>query len=157
MKKILFILCVLLLLLGCTQQPSSSLPSEVESNFMLEFEVEFDRLFLSQEPLRYQDNEQFLSSILEMDLNPNEKERVVAKLKEFLTAEPMPRPYAPDSLHTGVASEIAFLRLQAVSVLAEIGTKDDAEFIRNLDTKSGEEHPLFDEEVQQVIEKLERK
>jgi len=121
-----------------------------------EFEAEFDRLFLSQEPFRYQDNVQFLESILELELNPGERERVRAKLKQFLTADLIPRPYAPDSIHTGVASEVAFLRLQAVQVLAEIGTKEDAEFIRYLD-KESEEHPLFDDECQQAIEKLERK
>ena len=154
MKNILLVFCVLPMSFGCTQQPISSTPSEVESNLRPEFEAEFDRLFLSQEPLRYQDNLQFLSSILEAELNPKDRERVIAKLKEFLTTEPIPRPYAPDSTHTGVASEIAFLRLQAVQVLAEVGTKEDAAFIRNLET-SEEEHPLFDEECQKAIEKLE--
>ncbi len=148
-------LCVFSLLLGCTQQPAPAL-TETEASLPPEFEAEFERLFLSQEPLRYQDNVQFLESILEGELNPRESERVSAKLKEFLIAEQKSRSYAPDSIHTGVASEIAFLRLQAVQVLGEIGTQEDAEFIRNLDKKP-EEHPLFDEECQMAIEKLENK
>ena len=121
-----------------------------------EFEADFDRLFLSQEPLRYQDNVQFLEAILALELNPQERDLVSTKLKEFLTAESKPRPYTPDSTHTGVASEMAFLRLRAVQMLGEIGTKEEAEFIRNLDTKS-EEHPLFEEECRKAIEKLESK
>jgi hypothetical protein len=152
MKKIFFILCLLLILLGCTPQPVVS-PTEIEANLPSNFEAEFDRLFLSQEPLRYQDNVQFLESILELEFNSQERKLVSEKLKQFLTAELKPRPYAPDSIHTGVASEIAFLRLQAVQILGEIGTNEDAAFIRNLDTKS-EEHPLFDEECQKAIERL---
>jgi HEAT repeat protein len=155
MKKIFFILCLLLMLLGCTPQSVVS-PTETEASLPSEFESEFDRLFLSQEPLRYQDNVQFLESILELELDTEEQELVSAKLKEFLTAALKPRPYAPDSIHTGVASEIAFLRLQAVQLLGEIGLKEDVEFIRNLE-KLSEEHPLFDEECQKAIEKLKNK
>jgi hypothetical protein len=116
--------------------------------------VEFDRLFLSQEPLRYQDNRGFLASIQKAKLNPKERELVSAKLREFLYAKPKPRPYAPDSMHTGVASEIAFLRLQALQVLAEIGTKKDAAFLRHLDAIA-DEHPLFGEERKEAIKRLE--
>jgi hypothetical protein len=151
MKKLSLLLSLLPMLLACAQGPTQAV-----SALDPDFETEFERLFLSQEPLRYQDNVAFLESILEAELDPEDRERARVKLKEFLTAEPQPRPYAPDSLHTGVASEIAFLRLQALQVLAEIGAQEDADFIRNL-KKSEEEHPLFDEECQQAIEKLEHK
>jgi len=70
-----------------------------------------------------------------------------------ISAEPKPRTYAPDSTHTGVASEVAFLRIQVVQVLGEIGTQEDTPFIRNLDKRS-DEHPTFDEECLKAIEKL---
>jgi hypothetical protein len=57
-------------------------------------------------------------------------------------------------MHTGAASEIAFLRLQALQVLADIGTKEDAAFIRHLDARA-DEHPLFDEECRKAIKRLE--
>jgi hypothetical protein len=57
-------------------------------------------------------------------------------------------------MHTGVASEIVFLRLQALQVLAEIGTKEDANFIRHLNA-GADEHPLFDEESKEAIKRLE--
>ena len=155
MKKIFITLCLFPLLLACTPQPENS-PTVTETSLPPEFEAEFDRLFLSQEPLRYQDNVQFLESIQGLDLNTQERERVSEKLKQFLITEPKPRSYAPDSIHTGVASEIAFLRLQAIQLLAEIGTVEDAEFIRNLKA-SRDEHPLFNEECQKAVEKLESK
>jgi hypothetical protein len=119
-----------------------------------DFSVEFNRLFLSQEPLRYQDNREFLSSIQKAKLNPKERELVRSKLKEFLSGKLKPRPYAPNSIHTGVASEIAFLRLEALRILKEIGTKEDAAFIRHLDV-TADEHPLFDEESKEAIKRLE--
>jgi hypothetical protein len=152
MEKALFIICIASALVGCTGQAVSH--PHIETGLILEFESEFDRLFLSQEPLRYQDNVQFLSSIQKAKLNPEEMELVRAKLKEFLSTEPEPRPYAPDSIHTGVASEISFLRLQAVQILGEIGTKGDAAFIRNLDIRT-DEHPLFDGECEETIKQLE--
>jgi hypothetical protein len=57
-------------------------------------------------------------------------------------------------LHTGVASEIAFLRLVAIQLLAEVGTWEDVEFIQNLTHLPNGEHPLFEDECQRAIEKL---
>ncbi len=147
----LFSLCVVVGLITCAQQ---SAPPQVNSGLPPDFSAKFDRLFLSQEPLRYQDNRGFLASIQKAKLSPKERGFVRAKLKEFLSAKPKSRPYAPDSMHTGVASEIAFLRLQALQVLAEIGTKEDAAFIRHLDARA-DEHPLFDEESREAIKRLE--
>ena len=149
--KMLFSLCLVLGLTTCTQQ--LALP-QVNSGLPADFSVEFDRLFLSQEPLRYQDNREFLASIQKAKLNPKERELVRCKLKEFLSAKPKPRPYAPNSIHTGVASEIAFLRLEALRLLKEIGTKEDAAFIRHLEIRA-DEHPLFNEESKEVIKRLE--
>ena len=147
----LFSLCLVVGLTACAQQFASA---QVNPGLPPGFSLEFDRLFLSQEPLRYQDNKGFLASIQKAKLNPKERELVKAKLKEFLSAKPKPRPYAPNSMHTGVASEIAFLRLQALQVLAEIGTKEDAAFIRHLDARA-DEHPLFDVESKEAIKRLE--
>jgi len=67
------------------------------------------------------------------------------------------RTYAHDSQLTGVASPITFLRLNAVQMLAEIGRKEDAPFIANLDAKAEGEHPLFDEECGEAIKKLQKR
>ena len=153
MKKTLFVFCIASALVGCRRQAPPS--PDVEMGLIREFESEFDRLFLSQEPLRYQDNVQFLSAIRKAKLNPKELELVRTKLKGFLSAEPTTRPYAPDSDHTGVASEISFLRLQAVQLLGEIGTEADATFIRGLGSKAESEHPVFDEECRKAVKALE--
>lgn len=145
-------ICVVLALVGCTRPASP--PSQVEITLIPEFESEFDRLFLSQEPLRYQDNVQFLSSINGVKLNRKDAELVRTKLKAFLSAKTDDRPHAQDSELTGTASPIAFLRLKSVQVLATIGTKEDAAFIRGINAKVETEHPSFDEVCQKAIKKL---
>lgn len=55
---------------------------------------------------------------------------------------------------TGIASPIAFLRLQSVRLLSEVGTKRDIDFVQNLDKNLEKEHPVFDEECEKAIEKL---
>ena len=153
MKKAFFIVCTVCVVVGCSRQ-ATPVP-QVETGLIPEFESKFDRLFLSQEPLRYQDNVQFLSSIQNTKLSPKEIELVSDKLKAFLSAKSDGRPYAQDSQLTGVASPIAFLRLQAVQILADVGTEEDAAFIRGLDPKAEGEHPVFDEECQKAIKELE--
>lgn len=152
MKISLSIMCIVSVLVGCARQAPSL--SQVEMSLSPNFSEEFDKLFLSQEPLRYQDNVQFLSSVQKAQLNQKEKAVVRAKLKQFLSSESKDRPYASDTQVTGVASPLAFLRLQAIQMLSEIGTQEDVGFIRNLNTQSNEEHPLFDEECQKAVEKL---
>jgi len=161
MKNTLIILGVACMLVSCSRQSSAPPQWVVENDKRIEiglsphFALQFDKLFLSQEPLRYQDNVQFLSSIQKTKLNPKETELVRAKLKAFLATTSKARPYAPDSEHTGISSEISFLRLQSVQVLAEIGKKEDATFIRSLDAKAEGEHPMFEEECQKAIKTLE--
>jgi HEAT repeat protein len=126
----------------------------LDSNRKNDFSTDFDRLFLSNEPLRYQDNVAFLEDIPIEELNTEEKELVRTKIIQFLSLENHNREYAPDSIHTGVASEIAFLRLQAIQILAEVGTMDDIEFIRNLADDLEGEHPLFQVECKKAIQNL---
>ncbi|MCJ7433603.1 MAG: hypothetical protein MUO77_08965 [Anaerolineales bacterium] len=153
MKRNLFVLLIVLGLIGCEQQTAQS--STPTSNILSsDFSAEFDRLFLSNEPLRYQDNVAFLDAIYLDELSIIEKELVRTKLKQFLSNEITEREFAPDSLHTGVASEIAFLRLQAIQVLAEVGTNKEVEFIQNMRVNPEGEHPLFEEECKKAIEKL---
>ena len=151
MKRTLLILFVLLGLIGCTQQSPTP---KINSTLRSDFSTEFDRLFLSNEPLRYQDNVAFLEAIRLEELSTAEKNLIRTKLKQFLSIENQNREYAPDSEHTGVASEIAFLRLQAIQVLAEVGTRTDVEFIYNLVNNPEREHPLFEDECKKAIEKL---
>jgi hypothetical protein len=145
---------ICLVFVGCSPRlPSTPLP-QVETNLGSDFSAEFDRLFLSQEPLRYQDNVAFLNSIETAQLTSADRELVRAKLKAFLSAKTASRPYAPDSQITGVASPMAFLRLQSVRLLSEVGTKRDIDFVQNLGKNLEEEHPIFDEECEKAIEKL---
>lgn len=146
MKKTLLILFVLLGLVGCSQQSPQTPSPEINNTLGVDFSTEFDRLFLSNEPLRYQDNVAFLDAIPVEELRAAEKDLLKTKLKQFLSLKNQDREYEPDSVHTGVASEIAFLRLQAVQVLAEVGTKKDVEFIQNLLNNIDGEHPLFEAE-----------
>jgi len=161
MKSLLVTILIAYALVGCSQQPASQPQWVLEKDkpakagLKPNFETEFDRLFLSQEPLRYQDNVEFLSSVQKTKLNQKQIAIVRGKLKEFLFAKPKARQYAPDSEHTGISSETSMLRLQAVQLLADIGTKEDADFIRTIDTKGWDEHPLFDEECQKAIKTLE--
>lgn len=154
MKKTLLILFVLLGLVGCSQQSPQTPSPEINNTLRSDFSTEFNRLFLSNEPLRYQDNVTFLDAIPVEELRGAEKDLLKTKLEQFLSLKNQDREYAPDSAHTGVASEIAFLRLQAIQVLAKVGTKKDVEFIQNLLNNIDGEHPLFEAECKKAIEKL---
>ena len=153
MGRTVLLACAALALVACS--PRSDPSPVAEASLVPGWESEFDRLFLSLEPLRYQDNVQFLASVDSAALSPQERELIRTKLKEFLSSQPKPRPYAPDSEHTGLSPEVSFLRLQAVGVLAKVGARGDASFIRNLEAVPGGEHPLFDEACQKAIETLE--
>ena len=154
MKKALLILFTLIALVGCSQQSPGAPAQELNSILQSHFSTEFDRLFLSNEPLRYQDNVAFLDAIPVEKLSSPEKDLLKTKLKLFLSLQNQNREYAPDSELTGVASGIAFLRLQAVQMLGEIGTREDIEFIQNLVNNPEGEHPLFETECKKIIEKL---
>jgi hypothetical protein len=153
-KRTLLILFFLFGFWGCAQPvPQTPTPTN-KSTLRLYFASEFDRLFLSNEPLRYQDNVAFLEAIRLEALNTAERDLIRTKLKQFLSLENHNREYAPDSIHTGVASEIAFLRLQALQILAEVGSKGDVEFIHSLVENPEGEHPLFEDECNRAIEVL---
>lgn len=127
-----------------------------------DFSKEFDRLFLSTEPMRYQDNGHFLALIEPSLLSEQERDLVREKLKAFLTASVLPgysREYAPDSIHTGVASEMAFLRLDAIDLLAKVGRNTDISFLEELVNKAAEpgaprEHPLFKKRCEEAIKTI---
>lgn len=152
-QRCLFV-TVLVAVAGCAK--SSPEPGS-RNELRADFETEFDRLFLSNEPLRYQDDVAFLEAIEVGELHLAEKELIRTKLKQFLSMKLQDRDYAPDSVHTGVASEIAFLRLQAVQMLAQVGVGEDVEFIRLLLDDLAGEHPLFVEECHLAIDILETK
>ncbi|MCJ7626722.1 MAG: hypothetical protein MUO76_24790 [Anaerolineaceae bacterium] len=154
MKNVLFILFVLFGHTGCTQfHPQTPTPKPY-SSLRIDFSIEFDRLFLSNEPLRYQDNKAFLEAIRFDEFTTIDKELIRTKTILFLSIEDQNREYTADCEHTGVASEIAFLRLQAIQVLAEVGTSDDIEFIQNLMKHPVGEHPLFQDQCRKSIEQL---
>ena len=154
MKRTLLILFALLWPIGCAQQHPHTPTPKINSTLGSDFSTEFDRLFLSNEPLRYQDNVAFLEAIRLEELGTAEKDLIRTKLKQFLSMENQNREYAPDSEHTGVASEVAFLRLQAIQILAKVGTRQDVEFIQNLANNPAREHLLFEDECHKAIEKL---
>lgn len=128
--------------------PASDLPAD--------FVERFDRMFLSSEPLRYQDNVALLNSIDAERLSVPERETVRLRLRSFLSAGNVGRDYADDCVQTGVADPFAFLRLGSVQILARVGTREDVEFIRGLDTRRETEHPLFEEECARAIAELEK-
>jgi len=154
MKRALLFLLILFGLIGCMQQSSTP---KINSTLRTDFSTEFDRLFLSNEPLRYQDNVVFLEAISIEELNIEEENLIKGKLKQFLSIENQQREYTPDSQHTGVASEMAFLRLQAIQLLAEVGTSADVEFISKIIKNPEGEHPLFEEECVKAIEKIDNR
>jgi len=144
-------------IIGCIQQSQQSSTPKINSTLRSDFSTEFDRLFLSNEPLRYQDNVAFLEAISIEELNIEDENLIKGKLKQFLSIENQQREYTPDSQHTGVASEIAFLRLQAIQVLGEVGTSADMEFISKIIKNPEGEHPLFEEECIKAIEKIDNR
>jgi len=141
---------VILVIAGCMKATSQNQGNHLGT----EFTTRFDQLFLSDEPLRYQDNVVFLSDIPLSELNGVEKDLLSKKIKQFLALEINNREFALDSTHTGVASEIAFLRLQAVQLLGVVGSGEDVEFIHSLITNTIGEHPLFEEECMKAIERI---
>jgi hypothetical protein len=152
MKKALFIICIAWALVGCSRQAPAP---HVESSLGPEFESQFDRLFLSQEPLRYQDNVQFLSSIQKGKLNPKEIDLVRSRLKAFLQSNQSGRKYAPDSELTGRAPPLAFLKVKSVFLLGNIGTQADIPFIENLDDNaSGFPPDAFKRARREAVDKI---
>ncbi len=143
-KVILLILAMVLT--GCAKSKTefSVLPED--------FAHRFDRLFLSEEPLRYQDNAALLKAIKIEQLSQSEKKIIRIKIKKFLSSGYKNRGYTKDSHLTGVASPYAFLRLQSIQLLGEIGEKEDINYIESLREKSDTEHPLFKEERNKAIE-----
>jgi len=130
-RKGAFSFMVILVIAGCMKAASQS-KGDSDSHLGADFSTRFDQLFLSEEPLRYQDNEAFLADIPLGDLSGVEEDLVKEKLKQFLSLEIIDREFSPDSTHTGVASEVAFLRLQAVQILAIVGSGEEIEFLQTL-------------------------
>jgi hypothetical protein len=124
------------------------------SGLPVDFVERFDRMFLSSEPLRYQDNVALLDSIDTERLSALDRETVRSKLKSFLSVRDIDRGYADDCAQTGVADPLAFLRLRSVQILARVGSMDDVPFLRGLDTLRDAEHPLFEEECKKAIAAL---
>lgn len=122
-----------------------------------DFISSFDRLFLSRESLRYQDNVVLLNAIHPENLTNHEKEIVREKLKKFLSFNYDGRGYAKDCYQTGVADPLAFLRLECVKILAHVGEKEDVVFIRQLDKRRGVNHPSFAEECEKAMKELENR
>ena len=149
-RKGAFSFMVILVIAGCVK----TTPQTQGHHLGTEFTTMFDRLFLSDEPLRYQDNVAFLSDIPLDVLSGVEEDLLSEKLKQFLSLEINDREFASDSTHTGVASEIAFLRLQAVQILGVVGSGEDVELIHSLKTNTIGEHPLFAEECMKAIGRI---
>jgi hypothetical protein len=143
-------------LLGCT--PIKEKPSTQENGRKTTlpqgFVASFDTLFLSDAPLCYQDNLAFLKGIHLESLTNEERQCVRRKIKEFLTRNNADRKYAEDCYQTGVADPFAFLRLESVRILAQVGEREDIEFIRQLDKRRGINHPLYVEECERAIREL---
>jgi hypothetical protein len=158
MKRSLIILLVVFFF-ACSpdvEEPSLDKNSK-RAALPADFISSFDRLFLSPEPLRYQDNVVLLNAIHPENLTDHEKEIVRENLKKFLSFNYDGRGYAKDCYQTGIADPFAFLRLKCVKILSHIGKKEDAAFIRQLYKRRGVNHPLFGEECEKAIKELENR
>jgi hypothetical protein len=92
----------------------------------------FDGLFLTDEPLRYQDCHSLLSWLdRESRLDAKERLTVCAKLRTFLNRKTA-RPLAPDCQLTGLAAPEAILRAYAARLLGKYGTVDDIPFLQEV-------------------------
>ncbi|MFH1360908.1 MAG: hypothetical protein ABIJ41_07775 [Candidatus Omnitrophota bacterium] len=128
------------------------------------FSEDFDRLFLSKEPVLYCDNFRLLREVPESEgLSKAERDLLRQKLKTFLLAsQSQERASSRDYVFTsdctppGVASPIAFLRLESVSLLGRVGEKGDIPFIESLDQgpDNGFNHPFFKDECRKAIENI---
>jgi hypothetical protein len=111
-----------------TDAPRSGLPEG--------FARRFDRLFLSTEPVRYRDNVKLLAAVDVKRLNAAETGLLRSKLRSFLTSDQSTRKDAPGSDMPGRAPSLAFLRVKAVGLFGQVGTKEDVGFLRGLDAKA---------------------
>ncbi|MCX6826440.1 MAG: hypothetical protein NTV06_04110 [candidate division Zixibacteria bacterium] len=156
MKRKLLIIILFLLFANQLAVAETSLPDN--------FEADFNRLFLSTEPLRFQDNIALLDKIEAAipNLSQDEQDLVRGKSRRYLlVSQPgefaISRVYAPDCLQTGVAAPVAFLRLTAVDMLGKIGNEDDADFINNLDKNKNFNHPYFEEICKKAVNYIQTK
>jgi len=158
MKRYLIIFLVVFFF-GCSSDVKEPAPDKNSKRAALppDFISSFDRLFLSRKPLRYQDNVVLLNAIQPENLTNHEKEIVRKKLKKFLSFNYAGRGFAKDCYQTGVADPFAFLRLECVKILAHVGKKEDAVFIRQLDKRRGVNHPSFAEICEKAMKELENR
>ena len=82
MKITLIILFVLSGFFGCIQQSSHPPSSKINHTLKSDFSTEFDRLFISNEPLQYQDNVTYLNAIRLDELNLVEKNNLISLLTQ---------------------------------------------------------------------------
>ena len=152
MKKYKIILLVIVVfLIGCAKDKTefNTLPTD--------FVYRFDMLFLSEEPLRYQDNVALLKAINIEQLNLSERKIIRIKLRKFLSHGCENRSYTKNSYLTGVASPCAFLRLESIQLLGDIGEKEDISFIESLWKQHKGDHSVFEENCNKAIEKLKKR
>ena len=151
MKLFLFAALFLCVLPGCstTPQPAPVALSTLDAGF----EAQFDPMFLSQQPLRYQDARALLDALEAKHFAPAESSRVAARMKRYLALPPTQRAAAADSTATGVATETAMLRLQALRLVAQFGTPEDIPFVRDL-AAHPREHPYFEQQRAEALRDL---
>ena len=154
-----FVLFIVLgaIVFGCgDKQVLRTIPPQ--ASLQPDFAQEFDRLFFSLEPLCYNKSSALIANVPRKGLSEEERDLVRDKLRKFLWATPTNRRYDYSCGMTGVASPEAFLALDAIDLLAEIGTRDDAGFIRSLRSMLRfTPHPLFDSRCEEAVHKLMKK
>ena len=151
MKQFVLVALFVSALSGCGTTPA---PPRVDISALdPAFETQFDPLFLSTQPLRYQAARALLDSVEHEHYAAPDRERLVARMERFLAQPPAARATAADSAATGVASETALLRLQALRLIARFGRRDDMPFVRDLAAHPSE-HPYFEQQRAEAIRDL---
>jgi len=129
--KTVLILAMCILVAGCIQGPS--IDTEPGTSFSpAGFTKDFNRLFLSDTPLRYDDSHSFLSWLdHEARMSEADHRVVCSHLKQFLKRT-TPREIDPRGSETGVAPPEAVLRAYAVGLLGKFGAVEDIPFLKSL-------------------------
>ena len=132
----------------------------------LTFPITFDRLFLSNQPLRYHDSNDLLSGVDHAqrngDLSSEDKRVVADKLVRFLRRKDLPSA-DPQGGVTGIAPMRATLRVYAIQLLGKLGQPKDVSVLKELliadRTQHPElfDHPSFDDACKEAIEAIEKR
>lgn len=129
----------------------------METGLPTQFEGTFDKLFLSKEPLHYQNNDALLRAIDLDKITQMERSVLRVKLCAFLSSDQKGRSYTPDCTVFGVAGPIEVLRFHSVTMLGQIGQSEDIDCIRGAMQARSFEHPGFRTACSNALEMIQNR